>query len=64
MITLPPVKGIVVTCEGNSYTILKTVADQYGIKKGQEVSRELLIKIGVNMNMRLNLLTNAFRIQN
>ena len=54
MIILPSVKEIVVTCEGNSYTILKTVADQYGLKKGQEVSRELLIKIGVNILQSYN----------
>lgn len=64
MTILPPLRGVYVYCEGECYAILKTVANQYKIKKGQEVSRELLEKLLGNTLTRVTLMFEAFKSEN
>lgn len=61
---LPPVRAVVVTCLGQQYVIMKTTADQFGVKRGQEVDPDLLNRMVKNMELKVNLLTSAFDIEN
>jgi hypothetical protein len=64
MIVLPPIDVVNISCEGVTYIVFKTVADQFKVKKGQEVTRETLVKLGVNMDTRVKLIVDSVLFQN